>query len=72
MEAVVAEHLAVPRKSSALLSAFSALALLLSGLGIYGVLSHNVARRTSEIGVRMALGATPAGIVRMVASRGFV
>lgn len=45
---------------------FAALALLLSGLGLYGLLSSSVAQRTSEIGVRMAVGAQRSRVVRMI------
>jgi ABC-type antimicrobial peptide transport system permease subunit len=54
----------------AMLSAFfGALALLLAGLGLYGMISYAVARRRAEIGVRLALGSTGAKIVRLVVAR---
>jgi predicted permease len=59
----------VPERLIAQLSgAFGALGALLAAVGLYGLLAYTVARRTNEIGVRMALGATPIGVTRMVLS----
>ena len=66
MDQLVAANLAQARFSAVLLNWLSGLALLLAAVGIYGVLAYSVARRTGELGVRLALGARPFGVVRMV------
>jgi putative ABC transport system permease protein len=70
VDQLASESLGLRRASSVLLGAFSALALLLAGLGIYGVMAFSVAQRTREIGVRMALGAQPDSVLKMIMGYG--
>jgi predicted permease len=66
----IAQQLADRRLALLLLGAFAVLALVLASLGVYSVMAHLVAFRTSEIGIRMALGATPSTVMRMVLGHG--
>ena len=71
LEDLVDDNLSARRMQASLLSGFAGLALLLVTLGIYAVLSFAVTQRTQEIGVRVAMGAQPRDVLRMIFSQGF-
>ncbi|MGA2075054.1 MAG: ABC transporter permease [Terriglobia bacterium] len=70
MDDYVAESLSRPRAFSAIVAAFSALALMLAAIGVYGVISYSVSKRTHEIGIRVALGARRNAVLTMVMKQG--
>jgi putative ABC transport system permease protein len=72
MSDIVAHSVARPTFDALLMGIFASLALVLTSVGIYGVLSFHVARRTQEIGIRIALGAKRVNVLRMVVAEGVV
>lgn len=72
MPEYLAASVAAPRFNTTLLTIFAAVALVLTLVGLYGVMSYSVAQRTNEIGIRLALGAQPSDVVLMIVKQGSV
>jgi putative ABC transport system permease protein len=72
MEDYVSDSMAAPRFDTVLLGIFASLALLLTAIGLYGVISYSVTQRMHEMGIRIALGAQSTDILRMILRQGLL
>ena len=72
MDAMLADVVAQPRFQTTLLTLFGVVALLLSAVGIYGVMAYTVSQRSHEIGIRIALGANARNVIKLVVVRGMI
>jgi putative ABC transport system permease protein len=72
LDQVVAKSIARPRFNALLLAIFAGVALVLASVGIYGVMNYSATQRTHEVGIRMALGATRADIMKLVVGNGMM
>jgi putative ABC transport system permease protein len=72
VETMIADSIAKPRFHALLILCFALVALALAVVGVYGAMSYSVGQRTQEIGIRMAMGASPGDVLRMILREGLV